>query len=55
MKYIVHLGYKNTFTFDSASSATAFAEVALTHKSEHDEHDFVEIRVKKDGDDNDKG
>lgn len=49
MKYIVELGYKNTYTFDSASSAANFAEIALTHKTEHGEHDYIEIRVKEDG------
>ena len=44
-KYIVELGYNNTYEFDTPSAASNFAEVALEHRVEREAYTRITLQV----------
>lgn len=48
MKYIVELGYQNTYEFETPSTAIDFAELAFAHRVENRSFDYITLRVKGD-------
>ena len=48
MKYIVELGYKNTYEFKDDMTALQFAELAHKCRVEKEGRNDIEIRIKED-------
>lgn len=45
VKYIVELGYNNTYEFDTPSTAVNFAELALEHRVEREAYTRITLQV----------